>query len=49
MMTSVDYAHEPAELNLGIGQVMRRWIDRRLLVAHRLGGPVCVAEADLPS
>ena len=28
-------------------RTVRRWIDRRLLVAHRLGGPLRIAEADL--
>jgi len=28
-------------------RTVRRWIDRRLLVAHRLGGSLRIAEADV--
>ena len=28
-------------------RTVRRWIDRRLLIAHRIGGTIRIAEADL--
>jgi excisionase family DNA binding protein len=28
-------------------RTVRRWIDRRLLIAHRIGGTLRIAEADL--